>query len=479
MNSLIHRILFILLLCSVNSISCFANPIFKQKYNALVTQTLPNAVVGMVVQDPRTGKVLFEEKSNGYFYPASNTKILTSMAALKFLGPHFQYETSLHTHLNKVEDGVLKDNLYFIFRGDPSLLSSDLFDLLSELKTKGITKIAGNIIIDDQSFQEPAYAAGWTWDSIPWYYSAPITSIILNENKVRFKIDKSSTLYDPLKITQDDKNVPVLKLKSNVIGVSFDESENSCRLNAKIKNNEIVLDGCWPIEKTPTVIELAIDSPRKLSKQLIKHQLSKLSIHFVGNVQFAKVPKTIPAVAIKHSLPLKQLLPKVLADSNNVYAESLTKSLGLLYHGEGSFQSGTRAIQSILGKDMRMDLSKLPLSDGSGQSRYNLITPSLLTHMLQHMYQDPNFLTFYQALSVNGKNGTLATRMMEKPLVGKIVAKTGSATGTSALSGYFKAKNGQEYIFSVLTDHSNQNSYALKAFEDKLCKIMVEEEWGT
>lgn len=470
-----RSMLIIMLLCNV--LTCKANLQFKQKYQHLIDETLPNANIGIIIQDPKSGKILFEDRSKEYFYPASNTKILTSIAALKFLGPNFQYQTSLHAGLDKIHDNTLKDNLYIIFRGDPTLISTDLFDMLSELKKKGITQIAGNIIIDDQSFEEPAYAPGWTWDSIPWYYSAPITSIILNENKVRYKIEKPQALYERLKITQIDKNVPLLKFKADVTGVSFDESENKCRLNAKVKNNEIELNGCWSIEKTPTIIELALDNPRELAADLIKHDLKKLSIGFSGKIQFSKVPMHIPAIAIKRSPPLKLLLPKVLADSNNVYAESLTKALGLLCLGEGSFQTGTRAIQSVLSKDTQIDFSKLPLSDGSGQSRYNLISPYLLMRLLNYMYHDPLFETFYYSLSANGKSGTLANRMNTKPLHGKIIAKTGTATGTSALSGYFTGQDGNEYIFSVIINHSDRNFYALKALEDKLCKLMTEESW--
>lgn len=458
--------------------TCFSNESFDQKYQSLVDSNLPTANIGVIVQDPKTGNVLFEKRSKDLFYPASNTKILTSIAALKFFGSDFQYQTSLNASLENIKDNVLNDNLHIIFRGDPSLSSQDLYNLLSQLKAKGIKHIKGNIIIDDTAFEGPAYAPGWTWDSIPWYYSAPITSIILNENKVRYKLDKPQNLYDRIKITQDDKNLPLLPFKSDITAVTFDESEHECRLNAKIRNNEIELDGCWPMDKTPTVIELALDNPKKLTSELIADDLKKLSITLTGKIQFGKAPKDIPVLAIKRSPPLKQLLVKVLSDSNNIYTESLTKALGLVYLGEGSFQTGTRAIQEILSNDLKINLIKLPLSDGSGQSRYNLISPFIIMQLLHHMYHEPNFAVFYNALSVNGKQGSLLARLNTAPLTGKIIAKTGSATGTSALSGYFTAQNGKEYIFSLLINHSDKSYYALKAFEDKLCKLFIEENWG-
>ena len=99
-----------------------------------------------------------------------------------------------------------------------------------------------------------------------------------------------------------------------------------------------------------------------------------------------------------------------------------------------NFQQGTQSILKILSENTLNDYTQLPLSDGSGQSRYNLISPEILSQLLFYMYHDPLFPIFYQSLSVNGKNGTLQERMKEKSIIGKIAAKTGTATGTSTLS---------------------------------------------
>lgn len=462
-----------------SSFSIHANQInhFGQQCEQLIQETIPHANIGIIVQNPQSGKILFEKNAQHYFHPASNTKLLTAIAALKYLGPHFQYQTSLHAALSNIEDSVLKDDLGLVFQGDPTLTISDLFDLLYVIKTKGIKTIQGNIIIDDQAFSGPAYAPGWTWDSLPWYYSAPITSIIINENKTRVKLAATKTLYTPIQITPENPHNLLLSIKTNVKAVSTEDAEHKCRLNAQIKDNAIKLSGCWPMDHTPTAIEFALDNPRKMASDIILHYLSKNQIELKGEIKFNYVNKQIPAIAIKRSLPLKKLLFKVLADSNNIYTESLTKTLGLVYAGEGSFQRGTEAIRKILSTHFSENYTKLPLSDGSGQSRYNLISPYILMQLLNEMYHDPLFLTFYNALSVNGKSGTLTDRMKEKSITGKFVAKTGTATGTSALSGYFTAQDGNQYIFSILINNADKNYYALKTFEDKLCKLLVQETW--
>ncbi len=466
-----------LLMSLVSNVFGAPSPYFHQQFDILVKDHLPNTAIGLVIQDPKSGLILFEHHAQDYFYPASVTKLFTAAAALKFFGPNFQYQTSVNAQLDKINQGVLEDNIYFIFRGDPSFTSADLDSLIKQIKAKGINKIKGDFVIDDVSFDDIPYAPGWTWDSIPYAYSAPVTSIIINANRIRVKLNKAENLNDKIKIEQVEDSFR-FPLKANVNAVTYDEAKHSCQLNTTVKNNEITLNGCWPIDKTPAVLELAADNPRLLAQNLIKASLKENQIELKGNIIFDKSPKT-PALLTKRSVPLRNLLKPVLAESNNIYTESLTKALGLAFLGQGSFQVGIHAIKEILSKDAKIDFRQINLSDGSGQSRYNLISPYLVSQLLYHMYQDPQFSFYYGALSTTGKSGTLAERMKSKEMMGKVVAKTGSAIGTSALSGFFTANNGQQYIFSLMINQSLNDTQARKAFEDKLCQLMVSVPWET
>lgn len=450
-----------------------------KQIDSFIKQNMPDAAVGLVIQDPKNGNIVYEARAEETFHPASTTKLFTAAAALKYLGENFQYQTTLQAPLDKLSSNILSDNLYFVFRGDPTFQVKHIQELFQTLKTKGVNQIQGNLIIDDSAFAEPYYAQGWTWDSLPWYYSAPITAIIINENKVRLKFNRPQSLNSLIKVEQADKDLPNFKIESKVIAVTTEEADHTCQLNVKVKNNDISLNGCWPMDKTPIVVELALDDTRALAKTLIESALKKADIKFTGTIQFGKAPQNVPAIIVKKSAPLKMLLPRVLADSNNIYAESLTKALGLAYGGQGTFQAGIQAIQEILGEESRIEFTKMKLSDGSGQSRYNLVSPLVVSQLLNFMYHDPAFPVYQASLSSSGQTGTLATRLKDKNMVGRIVGKTGSATGTSALSGYFTTNKGHEYLFSLIINHSTKDFNELKRFEDKLCQLLVEEPWGT
>ena len=56
------------------------------KADVLSTSALQAAHVGISIYDPELGKYLYNYQGDHYFVPASNTKIPTCYAAMKYLG---------------------------------------------------------------------------------------------------------------------------------------------------------------------------------------------------------------------------------------------------------------------------------------------------------------------------------------------------------------------------------------------------------
>ena len=77
--------------------------------------------IGILVENLDTGKTLYKKNANRYFMPASNAKLFTAFAALRYLGPDFTYHTNLYTDTTKIQNGALNDDIYIQFTGDPTL----------------------------------------------------------------------------------------------------------------------------------------------------------------------------------------------------------------------------------------------------------------------------------------------------------------------------------------------------------------------
>ena len=79
--------------------------------------------------------------------PGSIMKLVTTFAALEVLGPNHHWDTDFLTDGAMVGD-TLKGNLYVRFGGDPKLTIERLWTTLGELRSMGITRIEGDLILD-------------------------------------------------------------------------------------------------------------------------------------------------------------------------------------------------------------------------------------------------------------------------------------------------------------------------------------------
>ena len=93
----------------------------------------------IIVQDANTGEVIYSRNPDLLLNPASNAKILTTLAALSFLSPEFRFKTQLIGDA-KPKDGHLRALVLKGF-GDPSFTSYGLEKMVRELKDDGIRSV--------------------------------------------------------------------------------------------------------------------------------------------------------------------------------------------------------------------------------------------------------------------------------------------------------------------------------------------------
>jgi serine-type D-Ala-D-Ala carboxypeptidase/endopeptidase (penicillin-binding protein 4) len=113
----------------------------------LESTELKTAQVGVYVYDDSSKKIIADYQSGQYFVPASNTKLFSLYAGMKYLGD------SLVGALVTQNDSAL----YVIATGDPSFLHPDfqsqpLYDLLKKTHKK--------IFLDDGGWREIALGPG-------------------------------------------------------------------------------------------------------------------------------------------------------------------------------------------------------------------------------------------------------------------------------------------------------------------------------
>lgn len=163
--------------------------------------------------------------------------------------------------------------------------------------------------------------------------------------------------------------------------------------------------------------------------------------------------------------------------SNNTIAETLIKEMGVVKKGEGSFKRGIEVLEEEL-VAFHLDPNNMLIRDGSGISPIDFISADDLSMLLYEVQAEPWFPTFSQSLPISGNEdrmvgGTLQHRLNSDNTKGKVLAKTGTLTAVSSLSGYMESKDGKKYIFSILLNHLVDEEKG-KDIEDRIIETLAE-----
>ncbi|RNE49890.1 D-alanyl-D-alanine carboxypeptidase/D-alanyl-D-alanine endopeptidase [Corynebacterium alimapuense] len=167
-------------------------------------------------------------------------------------------------------------------------------------------------------------------------------------------------------------------------------------------------------------------------------------------------PADAEVVASTESPSLGARIGQMLETSDNVMAEAIGREVAL-HRGDLETASGAQATQATLEvlEENGFDTSRVELSDNSGLSTLNLITPSLLDDILHDAAANDTLRPMLAGLPIAGGSGTLTDRYQDLSGRGWVRAKTGTLTSTSALAGVVTAESGRVYSFALLSNGSN------------------------
>jgi len=173
-----------------------------------------------------------------------------------------------------------------------------------------------------------------------------------------------------------------------------------------------------------------------------------------GPITAHTAPATAREVARVTSLPLADIVERVLQLSDNDGAEVLAHQAGVAVNGHGSFAGGAAAVRQTLG-GLGIDLTGARIVDGSGLSRHDRVRAETLVSVLQlaSAGDHPELRPVVTGLPVAAYDGSLADRFDRSPGRGWVRAKTGTLTGTSALAGLVTDARGRPLVFAFLSNH--------------------------
>jgi D-alanyl-D-alanine carboxypeptidase/D-alanyl-D-alanine-endopeptidase (penicillin-binding protein 4) len=156
-------------------------------------------------------------------------------------------------------------------------------------------------------------------------------------------------------------------------------------------------------------------------------------------------------------------------ESDNFTAELLLKELGAIGADRGTTAAGAAVVTRELGA-AGVSLAGVRIVDGSGLSSLDRLTPNALVGILEAAWATPQVRTrFLAALPVAGVSGTLHDRMRRAPARGNVVAKTGTTSIASALSGFVRGR----YVFAVVHNGHPVSSWWARLAQDRFATVLA------
>ena len=430
--------------------------------------------VGVKIVSLRTGEVLYEKDAEKLYHPASTMKLITAATALVKLSSNYRFHTTLYA--DPVEDSQILGNIYLKGRGDPVFDSGDLEKMVEKFVEIGTKNLWGDIVADETYFDTVRWGKGWMWDDGPiGGYYPHLSALTINHNGVFVRILPGSKVDDPVSVHLDPPT-QYMKIVNEAITVGASEKTRLTikRKDGSTEENVLMIDGVMAISQGEMNRHVDVLDPALYCGALLREMLAERGVTLQGTVRYGEVPEEAVTIIEHISPPLSRIVWEMNKPSDNLIAELLLKTIGTELSGtQGTGEKGLGAISAFLG-EIGMDRGHYTFADGSGVSRYNLVTASLLTDLLVYMFHNFAVMPEYLAsLPVGGVDGTLTRRMRGMSAEGVLRAKTGTLRGLTALAGYTATADGETVAFSIIVNNYLGSANPRRVLQDKIGDILT------
>ena len=443
---------------------------------------------GVAVTDV-DGHLLFGRNEDRLFIPASNTKLVVSVAANAMLGPGFTVRTSVYG-TGPVTDGTLQGDLVLYGRGDPTFSNrcydadttrpgacdhdpaAKLRQLARQLRDRGIRTVAGDLVGDGSYFTPQIIHPAWEVYDLGWWYAAPVSGLGFNDNSVDFReLAGDSVGRPPEVVMTPDIGAFVLDNRAEVAARGARRTFDIFR---SPDGRSYLATGVLAAGSPARTESAAVLDPNRYAALAFRHELAAVGILVRGETRSTADSFTYHAarqatpIAEVTSRPLRDWLYPILSPSQNWFAEMTLKQLGRQFGGAGSWEEGRRVERRFLIDSVGIDSTEFSLQDGSGLASNNLVTPLAFTRLLAWARRHANFAVINAGLPASGKPGTLKDRFAGTPAATAVHAKTGSISGVNTLSGFVERADGRVLVFSVMANHHTLASSRMIAAIDSV-----------
>ncbi|WFB08748.1 D-alanyl-D-alanine carboxypeptidase/D-alanyl-D-alanine-endopeptidase [Streptomyces sp. LX-29] len=439
-----------------------------------------HALWGLYQKRPETGEVLHSELADRFFLPGSTAKLFSVSGAWHTLGGDHRFVTPVHA-VGTRRGSTLEGNLDLVAQGDltmggrtrpdgtvaftdvdhtyandipgatltPENPLAGLDEIARQVRDAGITRVEGDVIIDDRLFErEPVF------DPVP-------TPLIINDNVIDLLTTPGASPGDPARLDWRPRVAPY-QVTSSVRTVAAGEPTN-ITVTASDDGTRIQLSGTIAADSDPVLRISDIADPAAFGRTALIEALGRAGVTVTADADGPNPADRLPAdyrgdprVAAYTSPPYAEYAKLILKVSHNLGA-NLAICLMAVSTGSHDCMAGFPVLARFL-EGAGVDPTQIQLLDGRGGDPVDRATPLAEAQLLEYWLRTDEATRFREALPILGVDGTLADSCRDCPARGKVFAKTGTVAGYDALNdrlavgaetiaGYLETGDGHYDVF--------------------------------
>jgi len=422
--------------------------------SALEVRNVPAESLSIYVEDVDSGEAVLRWRDEETRNPASTIKLLTTLAALDILGPAYRWETEVYAN-GSITGDTLDGDLLIKGFGDPFLVTERVWQLLRNIRNRGIREIKGDLLIDDSYFDVGDYdPAAFDRQPLRAYNVAP-NALLMNFKVVRywFEPDEEAGAVS-VRLDPQLDNLQV----ENRLGLRA----GSCRgyqrgitITANGPVDQVTFSGKFPNGCERYAMDRTALSHNEFVYGLFRSLWRESGGVFDGGWKNVVADEEAEPLLVFDSMPLREMIARVNKHSNNVMARQLLYTLSAEVDGSpGTEQGGKKVIADwLVGNGL--ESCKLAIENGAGLSRDARITAADMGALLRFAWRQPYMPEYLASMSLSGLDGTLSRRFRNTELIGKAHLKTGSMDHVTAIAGYLQSRSGRRFAVVALQNHED------------------------
>lgn len=442
--------------------------------SVLERRQLPAESLSIAISDVTTGEPVLEWRSSIAQNPASTMKLVTTLAALDVLGPAYQWKTELFL-AGELKNGHLDGDLVIKGYGDPFLVTERVWQLLRNIRRRGLSSIGGDLLLDDSWFDVEKQDPG-AFDNQPLRsYNVQPNALLMNFKTVRYWFEPDTergavvvSIDPPLSTLRVDNRLRLLDRSCGGFqrGVAVAMNERA---------DQVQFSGTFPSRCRRYAMDRTVLSHNAFTHALFTTMWNESGGVFSGDWQNVVMAGEAEPWMTFRSLPLNEVIARVNKHSNNVMARHLLYTLAAETLGPpGSDENGRLAVAEWL-RANKLSVPSLVIDNGAGLSRDARISAEDMVTLLQFAWQKPYMPEFLASMPISGLDGTLRRRLDSVALTGAAHLKTGSLDHVTAIAGYLQARSGRRFAVTVLQNYENIHRGPGEEVQDAILRWLYEQ----